>query len=352
MRNEKQTKNLLLDSITACDALCGLRSLPDSSIDCCITSPPYYAMRDYEADGQIGLERSPDEYILRLVDVFAEVYRVLKPQGVMWVVIGDSYCGAGKGAATDPANAMLYKQGCNRGTLSRATAFKYETAAKRKDLLGIPWMLAFALRDFGWYLRQDIIWHKSNPMPESVTDRCTRAHEYVFLFSKRSRYYFVPMLEDAEGYDGRKATATRGSAKYRGKRVPGNSQQSIVQSGERWRFKNLHRSNPNTLHLRRLTGGGQELYPVRNRRDVWKLNAARSPYAHYATYPLELIEPCLLATCPQGGVVLDPFMGSGTTAVAAIRNDRHYIGFDINSEYVEIANSRITDEKSKKEIEL
>lgn len=256
MRNENKTKNLLLDSITACDALCGLRSLPDSSIDCCITSPPYYAMRDYEADGQIGLERSPDEYILRLVDVFAEVYRVLKPQGVMWVVIGDSYCGAGKGAATDPANAMLYKQGSNRGTLSRATAFKYETAAKRKDLLGIPWMLAFALRDFGWYLRQDIIWHKSNPMPESVTDRCTRAHEYVFLFSKRSRYYFVPMLEDAEGYDGRKATATRGSAKYRGKRVPGNSQQSIVQGGERWRFKNLHRNNPNTLHLRRLTGGG------------------------------------------------------------------------------------------------
>lgn len=255
MTNETK-QNIKLDSITACDALCGLRSLPDSSIDCCITSPPYYAMRDYEADGQIGLERSPDEYILRLVDVFAEVYRVLKPQGVMWVVIGDSYCGAGKGAATDPANAMLYKQGSNRGTLSRATAFKYETSAKRKDLLGIPWMLAFALRDFGWYLRQDIIWHKSNPMPESVTDRCTRAHEYVFLFSKRSRYYFVPMLEDAEGYDGRKATATRGSAKYRGKRVPGNSQQSIVQGGERWRFKNLHRSNPNTLHLRRLTGGG------------------------------------------------------------------------------------------------
>lgn len=181
--------------VTHCmDCLEGLRQMPSDFVDCCVTSPPYFGLRDYGVDGQIGLEESPSEYINRLAEVFMEVFRVLKPTGTLWLVIGDSYAGSMKGAAINPEDAKRYKQGTNKGTLFKNTSYKYRydkiENCKNKDLIGIPWMLAFALREKGWYLRQDIIWEKLNPMPESVKDRCTKSHEYIFLMSKSPRYYF------------------------------------------------------------------------------------------------------------------------------------------------------------------
>ena len=199
------------------DCLTGLKKLPDNCIDCCVTSPPYFGLRDYNVDGQIGLEKSPSEYIDRLTEVFAEVYRVLKPEGTLWLNLGDSYAGSGKGAANYPDNAKQYKQGTNKGTVGNRTGYKYVTACKDKDLIGVPWMAAFALRDrVGYYLRNDIIWSKPNAMPESVTDRLTKSHEYIFLMSKSSRYYFdhEAIQEVATGYDGRKDTMMHGSQKY------------------------------------------------------------------------------------------------------------------------------------------
>ncbi len=180
-----------IDTIHTGDCLKYLRGLPSASVDCCVTSPPYYGLRDYGVRGQIGLELSPEAYIERLVEVFREVRRVLKPDGTLWVNIGDSYAGSGKGGAKHPENAGHYKQGTNRGMVGQEAVTKVGFGGyKPKDLIGIPWMLAFALRADGWYLRQDIIWSKPNPMPKSVTDRCTKAHEYIFLFSKSARYYF------------------------------------------------------------------------------------------------------------------------------------------------------------------
>lgn len=181
--------------VTHCmDCLEGLRQMPSDFVDCCVTSPPYFGLRDYGVDGQIGLEESPSEYINRLAEVFMEVFRVLKPTGTLWLVIGDSYAGSMKGAAINPEDAKRYKQGTNKGTLFKNTSYKYRydkiENCKNKDLIGIPWMLAFALREKGWYLRQDIIWEKLNPMPESVKDRCTKSHEYIFLMSKSPRYNF------------------------------------------------------------------------------------------------------------------------------------------------------------------
>lgn len=172
------------------DCLTGLRNLPDDSIDCCVTSPPYFNLRDYGVSGQIGLEDTPEQYIQKLVGVFHEVRRVLAPAGTLWVNIGDCYAGSGKGAANYPDNAMKYKQGTNRGTVGRSAIVKKFDGYKSKDLIGIPWMLAFALRADGWFLRQDIIWAKPNPMPESMKDRCTKSHEYIFLLTKSPKYYF------------------------------------------------------------------------------------------------------------------------------------------------------------------
>jgi DNA modification methylase len=172
------------------DAIIGLQQIQSDTIDCCITSPPYYGLRDYGCEGQIGLEQTPDEYINRLVDVFREVRRTLKPNGTLWIVIGDSYVGSGKGTATYPESVKNPKQGTNKGMVGAASIAARTPELKNKDLIGVPWMLAFALRADGWFLRQDIIWHKPNPMPESVRDRCTKAHEYIFLLSKSPRYYF------------------------------------------------------------------------------------------------------------------------------------------------------------------
>lgn len=309
---------LTLNTVYNIDCLSGLRNLPDGCIDCCITSPPYYGLRDYGVDGQIGLERSPEEYIKRLVDVFREVYRVLKSDGTLWIVIGDSYAGGNKGAANYPENAKKYKQGSNRGTMAAGTSFKYKTSCKRRDLIGIPWMLAFALRDkIGFYLRQDIIWSKPNPMPESVTNRCTKSHEYIFLLSKSEKYYFNhdAMIENAV----------------------------YPESGEcckRIRYGgNKYTATPDKFN-RTKSGNAYNYTGKRNKRDVWTVATKPEKSSHFAAYPSELIEPCVLAGCPLDGVILDPFIGTGTTAMVAKIYSRNFIGFEINQEYMDIISKK------------
>ena len=281
-----------------------LKTIPDGTVDCCVTSPPYYGLRDYGKEGQIGLEESPGEYIEKLVRVFREVKRVLRDDGTLWLNIGDSYSGSGKGPSGKISRDCqnMYKIG-KGGNIPKGT--------KPKDLIGIPWMLAFALRDDGWYLRQDIIWHKPNPMPESVRDRCTKSHEYIFLFSKKPKYYF-----DSD--------AIRENAK------PDNS----VRDRD-------HTKLNNTPGRTRMGGLKTNHYTKRNKRDVWKV--ATRPYkeAHFATFPEQLIEPCILAGSRPDGIVLDPFFGSGTTGVVAEKYGRRYIGVELNEEYIELAKKRL-----------
>ena len=286
------------------DCLEGLKTLPNDSVDCCVTSPPYYALRDYGCEGQIGLEETPEKYIERLTDVFMEVYRVLKPEGTLWLNIGDSYWGGGwRNASFNEHSGDIQKgsKGTHCGDTMPACKGK-QGDYKPKDLIGIPWMLAFSLRSAGWYLRQDIIWHKPNPMPESVTDRCTKSHEYLFLMFKSQRYYF-----DHE--------AIQEKAKY---------------AGDDRGSRTDNRRGTECNSVSGVTG------EMRNKRDVWSINTHPDTVAHFATYPEELIRPCILAGCPKDGVVLDPFMGSGTTAAVALKLDRHYIGFELNPEYVKI----------------
>lgn len=299
------------------DCLSGLKELPDNSIHCCVTSPPYYGLRDYGGgDGQIGLETTPKEYIEKLVDVFHEVKRVLREDGTLWVNIGDSYSNSGKGAARNPDNSMNYKQGTNKGGLGKGILVKQHTGCKPKDLIGIPWMLAFALRDDGWYLRQDIIWNKPSVMPESVKDRCVKSHEYIFLLSKSRKYYFdyEAIAEPATTYD------------------------------ERIRDRDNTKLN-NTPGRTRMQGLVRNDYLTRNKRDVWTVPAQPLKEAHFATYPEKLIVDCINAGCPaEEGIVLDPFMGSGTTAIVARKLVRNYIGFELNEEYIQIAEKRIQKE--------
>lgn len=276
-----------------------LRELPDNSIDCCVTSPPYYALRDYGVDGQIGLEETPEAYIAKLSDVFMEVYRVLKPEGTLWLNIGDSYNGNKKGNT----ETIKYKVVAESNDFHK----KLWKGAKQKDLIGIPWMLGFTLRSKGWYLRQDIIWEKGNPLPESVTDRCTKSHEYIFLMSKSQKYYF-----DYE--------AIQEKAKY-----PNDNRGSRGDS----------RRGTEMNSVSGVTG------EMRNKRDVWCVNTKPCSEAHFATYPFELIKPCILAGCPENGIVLDPFMGSGTTAIVARSLNRNYIGVELNPEYIKIAQKRL-----------
>ena len=299
-----------IDKIYQGDSLGVLKTFEENTIDCCVTSPPYYALRDYGVDGQIGLEETPEKYIERLTEVFKEVHRVLKPNGTMWLNIGDSYAG----------NCSVTSTGrCGMGKPRERIDHRVFDGIKPKDLIGIPWMLAFSLRNAGWYLRQDIIWHKPNPMPESVTDRCTKSHEYIFLMSKSQKYYF--------DYEAIQEEAT--SSKSRTKDCQYDGQK------------------PNTMHLKREMGGADEAYVVRNKRDVWSINVMPNKEAHFATYPPKLVSTCILAGCPEGGIVLDPFMGSGTTGIVANKLGRHYVGIELNPQYVEMAKRRIGLEESQ-----
>ena len=338
-----------------------LKELPDQSVNTCITSPPYWGLRDYgtaeweggdpncdhvanpkatkkmgnkefnknrpsrentktkgyyekqcpkcgavRKDKQLGMEDTPEEFVNNLVEVFREVKRVLRDDGTVWLNLGDSYCGTGnKGNHTDPK----HKEGRNGQKIALNNKIE---GLKSKDLIGIPWRVAFALQKDGWYLRQDIIWHKPNPMPESVKDRCTKAHEYIFLLSKSPKYYFdnEAIKEDAKFPDGP------------------NTLKSI-KAVDGVYSKNLQKIGAN---------------PKRNKRSVWTVTTKPFKGAHFATFPMDLIEPCVLAGCPENGTVLDPFGGSGTTGIVASNHNRKAVLIELNTEYIEIAKQRIQDQ--------
>jgi len=286
--------------IICADAIDGLKQIKDCSINTCVTSPPYYNLRDYGVDGQIGLEKTVCEYIKKLVSVFRDVHRVLREDGTLWMNMGDTY--AACGLRTIPSGVRNKAVAGTR----RVTPPGY----KAKDIIGIPWMLAFALREDGWFLRQDIIWRKPNAMPESVTDRCSREHEYIFLLSKSKHYYFDALAIKERSLTKPRKNETQGT----GSRV------EMKMRGHGSCF-------------------GTKEY--RNRRSVWTVSTKPFFGAHFATFPPELIRPCVLAGAPPYGVVLDPFFGSGTVGVVAIEERRKYVGVEINPEYVSIAKRRI-----------
>jgi DNA modification methylase len=304
----------------------------------CVTSPPYFGLRDYGHAGQIGLEPTPDKYIAAMVEVFRCVRDVLAEDGTLWLNIGDSYA-AQRGGTHMPAQTVpggVSGKGDERafrgmGDEKRGAAHRNASAIglKHKDLIGIPWMLAFALRADGWYLRQDIIWHKPNPMPESVRDRCTKAHEYIFLLSKSERYLF-----DSEAMREESADPKGSAARYKSA-FGGKKNEALLATDQ--------------VHTRPI--GMREFDGMRNRRSVWTI--ATRPYkgAHFATFPPALIEPCILAGSKPGDIVLDPFMGSGTTAQVSIQHGRQYIGCELNPEYATLQQERI-DSSSKTEQNL
>ena len=314
------------------DCLEGLKKLPDNSIDCCITSPPYFGLRDYGNDNQIGLEETPEEYVAKLVDVFSEVKRVLKAEGTLWLNLGDSYIAKpksnydGKGKSL---NDKAYGTGdTTLGYKQSADKFKALLGAgnyKNKDLIGIPFMVAFALRADGWYLRQDIIWHKLNPMPEPVKDRCVKSHEYIFLLSKSEKYYFdyKSIQEEATSVDDLEKRIRGGKELWKTQKAQTTYSMSGVGRDRREMYS---KSEDGTYK--------------RNKRDVWTINLKPDLSAHFAVFPEDLIKPCILAGCPRDGVVLDPFMGSGTTARMATMMNRNYIGFELNPEYVMIGQNK------------
>lgn len=305
------------------DCLETLRRLPDQSVHTCVTSPPYFGLRDYGHDGQIGLEPTPDEFVAALVEVFREVRRVLRDDGTLWLNLGDSYA-ANRGHQVP--STLMNGDNTNRAQAGAGKGMKASAIGlKEKDLIGIPWRVAFALQADGWYLRQDIIWHKPNPMPESVRDRCTKAHEYIFLLSKSPRYYF-----DAE--------AIKEPAVHAG-RVPGRSPGRYVQPSA----GGNNRDGMDDCAQRPV---GEK----RNRRSVWTVTTKPFKGAHFATFPPDLIEPCVLAGAPIGGVVLDPFGGAGTTGLVARRHGRRAILCELNPEYAEIAKQRILDDVATEDL--
>lgn len=277
----------------------------------CVTSPPYFGLRDYGHKGQIGLEETPEQYIEAMVEVFRCVWDVLEDNGTLWLNIGDSYYNyrPGKGQALVKQSVANNDQDLPQTCARRGNKLD---GLKEKDLIGIPWMLAFALRADGWYLRQDIIWHKPNPMPESVQDRCTKAHEYIFLLSKSQKYYYDidAIKEEAHTTD----ASDRNRDESRLNNTPGRT---------------------------RMAGLTTNHYETKNKRSVWTVTTKPYEGAHFAVFPQDLIEPCILAGAPVGGVVLDPFMGSGTTAQVAQHLGRKYLGCELNSAYAELQKKRL-----------
>lgn len=320
-----------------------LRTLPDASVHCCVTSPPYFGLRDYGVDGQIGLEPTPDEFVAAMVEVFREVRRVLRDDGTLWLNLGDSYAGTGKtggGAQGEKLGAGAAGAASSNGKGSWWSP--KGTGLKVKDLIGIPWRVAFALQADGWYLRQDIIWHKPNPMPESVQDRCTKAHEYLFLLSKGPRYHFDGA---AIGEPVAESTVARLSqptlAEQKGSdRVPGKTNGAMKAAPPRF-GGNKYGGSDEEQH-RTKSGNAYEIGDGRrNKRSVWTVATQPFKEAHFATFPPDLIEPCILAGCPVGGTVMDPFGGAGTTGLVADRHGRDAILIELNPEYAAMARRRI-----------
>ena len=319
-----------------------LKTLPDASVNCCVTSPPYFGLRDYGHAGQIGLESTPDDYVAELVAVFREVKRVLREDGTLWLNLGDSYGGYfGDKYAHKPF-------GQDRTADASTPPNKISMGHMQKNLLGIPWRVAFALQADGWNLRQDIIWHKPNPMPESVTDRCTKSHEYIFLLSKSLRYYYdAEAIAEPIAPSSVERLSQPNLANQAGSgRVPGktNGTMKAVGRGGRNAFRGQgHFRDGDTGPANR---EGRDMRDVgadpatRNKRSVWTVTTKPYREAHFATFPPDLITPCILAGCPVGGTVLDPFGGSGTTGSVASGNGRRAVLVELNGDYVKLAQDR------------
>lgn len=310
--------------------------IEDNSIDCCVTSPPYWGLRDYGTDGQLGLEKSPDEYVSNLVQVFTEVHRSLKPTGTLWLNLGDSYAHNGAAYGSQKSTLIGRKQGEEMGKAKRFV--KEGLGLKPKDLVGIPWMAAFALRAAGWYLRQDIIWSKPNPMPESVADRCTKSHEYIFMLSKNEKYYYDAAAIKTPAKNSEDDIRRIASATINAKSAPDDIKNGIRKSEKQRGHSRRH--NGFNDRWDNMTAEEQQSMGA-NKRSVWNVSTKPFAGAHFATFPEDLILPCILAGCPKGGIVLDPFMGAGTTALVAKSNDRDFIGLEINPEYIQIAEDRL-----------
>ncbi|MFV5192978.1 DNA-methyltransferase [Acinetobacter courvalinii] len=327
-----------------------MQNLIDQNIkvQTCITSPPYFGLRDYGVSGQLGLEETVDEYVQNMVEVFRLVRELLHDDGTLWLNLGDSYAGSGRGqyihGTNDPKQPKVKGQVLPRNKAA-------QSKLKPKDLIGIPWRVAFALQDDGWYLRQDIIWNKPNPMPESVTDRCTKSHEYIFLFSKSRKYYFnneaikEPVAESSLKRLAQNIDAQNGSSRAVGK--TNGTMKAVISRSARDSFKRTeskravgHPNQAAGTHRAERADSEYDLL-TRNKRSVWQV--ATKPYkkAHFATYPVELIEPCVLSGSRVNDIVFDPFMGSGTTAEAALKNKRNYLGCELNHEYAQLQIDRL-----------
>lgn len=345
-----------LNKIYCENCLDTMARMPDNFVNCIVTSPPYFGLRDYGHADQIGLEETPELFVEKLVKVFSEARRVLSEDGTLWLNLGDSYAGSGNGSCDYRPDKISISANHNK-----YGKHKPKTNLKPKDLIGIPWMVAFALRADGWYLRQDIIWHKPNPMPESVTDRCTKAHEYIFLLTKSPRYYYdadsiktavvdstilrmQQQIEDQKGSD-RVPGKTNGTMKAVG---PGrNPRKSVDVNGG-------NRASDRGIPAMAINGSGVDGHSgyfdscgniigegMANRKSVWMIATMPFKDAHFATFPESLIIPCIKAGSIEGGIVYDPFMGAGTTALVARKLNRQFIGSEINPDYVAIANKRI-----------
>ena len=385
----------MINQILIGDVLEKLKEIPDQYVNMVVTSPPYWGLRSYgnkpqiwggdkDCDhewedeqmqredsgrnrlewstggnpsekitgdpvsqgsfcckcgawlGNLGLEPTPELFIKHIIEIFREVRRVLRDDGTLWLNLGDSYATGGNGghSAGKYFHGHIKRNGDLKGQPKKAPP-----GLKPKDVVGIPWMVAFALRADGWYLRQDIIWHKSNPMPESVTDRCTKAHEYIFLLSKSRQYYYdADAIRESAISDPTKVKMPDGWDTGPG------GHGSFHRNG---REKGVHKSaitpgqTPHTKALKRMAGKKDPEYITRNKRSVWTVSTKPFPGAHFATFPPDLIEPCILAGCPRDGIVLDPFFGSGTVGLVALKNARHYVGIELNPEYAEMARNRI-----------
>ena len=341
-----------------------MRRMPEQSVQTCVTSPPYFGLRDYGHDGQIGLEPTPDEFVTALVEVFREVRRVLRDDGTLWLNLGDSYINNPASAVNRNGMSGSLNNGktefeCRTGTRGSQQRTTIPAGLKVKDLAGIPWRVAFALQADGWYLRQDIIWAKPNPMPESVRDRCTKAHEYIFLLTKSARYFY-----DAEAIKEQSASSDPSHQHYRANGKSDSRKKHVAAvcsdcdgSGD---GKDGEYGDPCKLcggtGLPPKGGGfseskakpafgnsGMKKFDGRNRRSVWTVSTKPYSGAHFATFPPDLIEPCILAGSKPGDVVLDPFGGSGTTAGVALKHGRQAVLCELNPEYAALIPDRVAD---------
>jgi site-specific DNA-methyltransferase (adenine-specific) len=344
-----------------------LKTLPAGSVHCCVTSPPYFGLRDYGNAAQIGLEPTPAEYVAQMVAVFSEVRRVLRDDGTLWLNLGDSYAGSwgarGRGEGTNAARPDWEEK---HGTAAPGRHGFRDQGIKLKDLIGIPWMVAFALRADGWYLRQDIIWHKPNPMPESVRDRCTKAHEYVFLLSKQERYYFnaEAMQEPAVGANEHDLTGRtkqrlagnvkppKGQAAYEAGDELQRTKAGLLDYAQRQRSKRDSFKRDDSKRADVIPGQSVGTHradrdesawdtATRNKRSVWTIATKPFSEAHFATMAPELAETCIKAGCPEGGTVLDPFGGAGTTGLVADQLQRSAVLCELSADYIDIARRRI-----------